>query len=380
MFSAGACSFSVGSKVRCLEALLGDKENARFLVGTTSLQQPNQIHVLDFDSAANEVTRTQVYAHPSQVQELAPSPFAKDLVVTCGKRVGERAVATLWRMDDLSNGGGGEERAGGVESPTPLVVLTELPQQKLPVSSVAWNVGDESATATLASAHGTALRTWSLLVGGSEATVQDKLELDVSLASSPTAVGALRWDPHHPNYVSYTLGGSVQTWDTRAKSVAFAVEDAHLQAALDIDYNPNKPFCLASGGDDGKLKFWDLRQARQPLLALAAHAHWVWSVRYNRFHDQLVLSASSDSTLALWRVSSISSAPIVELDEQDFMSEAAAGADVVDTNVRRYAEHEDSVYAVAWGASDSWLFGSVSFDGRFCVNHVPSTEKYKILL
>lgn len=30
-------------QVRCLEALLGDKENARFLVGTTSLQKPNQV-------------------------------------------------------------------------------------------------------------------------------------------------------------------------------------------------------------------------------------------------------------------------------------------------------------------------------------------------
>lgn len=243
--------------------------------------------------------------------------------------------------------------------------------------SVAWNVGDESAKATLASAHGTALRTWSL--ASSDAVVQDKLDLDLSLASSAT-VGVLRWDPHHTNYVSFTLGGSVQTWDTRAKRVAFAIEDAHVHAALDMDYNPNKPFCVASGGDDGKLKFWDLRQLRLPLLALAAHSHWVYSVRYNRFHDQLVLSSSSDSTLALWRVSSISSAPIVELDEQDFMSESAAGADVVDTKVKSYDEHEDSVYAVAWGVSDSWIFASVSYDGRFCVNQVPSTEKYKILL
>lgn len=31
-------------QTRCLEALLADKENTRFLVGTTSLQQPNQVH------------------------------------------------------------------------------------------------------------------------------------------------------------------------------------------------------------------------------------------------------------------------------------------------------------------------------------------------
>lgn len=245
------------------------------------------------------------------------------------------------------------------------------------LASVVWNAGDESAAASLASAHGTSLRTWSLVDGA--LSVQDKLELDLSLAPA-SSIGAVRWDPHHTNYISYTLGGSVQTWDTRAKSVAFAVDDAHAQTALDIDYNPNKPFCLVSSGDDGKMKFWDVRHARTPLLTLAAHSHWVWSVRYNRFHDQLVLSSSSDSTLALWRVSSISSAPIVELDDQDFMSESAASADVVDTKIKSYDEHEDSVYAVAWSASDSWLFGSVSYDGRFCINQVPSTEKYKILL
>ena len=36
---------------------------------------------------------------------------------------------------------------------------------------------------------------------------------------------------------------------------------------------------------------------------------------YNRFHDQLVLSSSSDTLVSLWRVSSISSAPLLELDE-----------------------------------------------------------------
>lgn len=86
--------------------------------------------MLDFDSAANEVARAQVYEHPAQVLELAPSPFAKDLVVTCGKRAGESAVATLWRMDDA----GGDESAGDVDASKPLVALAELPQQKLPVS------------------------------------------------------------------------------------------------------------------------------------------------------------------------------------------------------------------------------------------------------
>lgn len=86
--------------------------------------------MLDYDSAANEVSAKQIYAHAAQILDLAPSPFAKDLVVTCGKPVGQGMAATLWRMEDLN----GEEGSGGERSPKPLVALAELPQQKLPVS------------------------------------------------------------------------------------------------------------------------------------------------------------------------------------------------------------------------------------------------------
>lgn len=239
-----------------------------------------------------------------------------------------------------------------------------------------WNPSRDQGGAALASAHETLLRTWSLENQAIEA--QEKLDLDLSLVSA--TVNALAWDPHHDKYLSFALGGSIQTWDLRSKEIAFSVDDAHMRTTLDIDYNPNKPYALVSGGDDGKIKFWDLRNASRPLLVQSAHSHWVWQARYNRFHDQLVLSSSSDSTLALWRISSISSAPIVELDEQDLMSETASGADVGDSKIKSYDEHEDSVYAVAWGASDSWAFASVSYDGRLAVHQVPSTEKYKILL
>lgn len=41
----------------------------------------------------------------------------------------------------------------------------------------------------------------------------------------------------------------------------------------------------------------------------------VWSVQFNLFHDQLVLSASSDSQVLLTRVASIASEPLQQLVE-----------------------------------------------------------------
>ncbi|KAF4140563.1 WD domain G-beta repeat domain-containing protein [Phytophthora infestans] len=378
MFGGGACSFSFGTKVRTLEPVLAEKDRAQFFVGTSTLNQPNQIHLVQVDDDASNVMTRQVFNHPGEVLSLAPSPQDTQLLVTCGKQRGQQAEASLWKLpDEDTRTHSGEEDGAAVAQD--LEQLAAFPAQKLPVSEVAWDATAD--TSTLASSHETLLRTWQLSGGSVEA--QDKLELDVSMLGGTTKKGAsaLAWDPHHASQLAFALGGSVRTWDLRAKQDNVSIEDAHPSATLSLDFNPNKPYALASGGDDGKLKFWDLRNARKPLLTMNAHSHWVWSTRYHPQHDQLVVSGGSDAALALWRVSSISSSPLVELDERDLMDETAGGAAVADTLIRRIEEHEDAVYAARWAAGgDAWMFVSVSYDGRLAVNYVPSTEKYKILL
>ena len=55
-------------------------------------------------------------------------------------------------------------------------------------------------------------------------------------------------------------------------------------------------------------------------------------------------------------------------------------SEVQDIKIRTFDDHEDSVYSVAWSACDAWVFAALSYDGRVTINHVPSSEKYKILL
>ncbi|RLO10509.1 hypothetical protein DYB28_005451 [Aphanomyces astaci] len=164
------------------------------------------------------------------------------------------------------------------------------------------------------SLNATSISTWTLADGGSGKEVAK-----LGLGEGHNQLNAIVWDPHHRQQVSATVDESIVTWDVRS----------------------------------GK----------------------VWCVKYNRFHDQLVLSSSSDSSVNLWRVSSISSAPL--LDE----STDAGGIDIGDAKISTHdGDHEDSVYAVAWGSQDSWVYVSLSYDGRVVLNTVPSTEKYRILL
>ena len=39
----------------------------------------------------------------------------------------------------------------------------------------------------------------------------------------------------------------------------------------------------------------------------------------------------------------------------------------------------DSVYNVAWGRRQRWVLASLSYDGRFIINTVPSSVRYGII-
>jgi WD40 repeat protein len=175
----------------------------------------------------------------------------------------------------------------------------------------------------------------------------------------------------------------------------------HRYGITDLDYNPNKPNTIVTSGKDGLLKFWDLRKKQRPVLvARGGHNHWTSTCAYNPFHDQLVLSAGTDSLVNLWRMSTISSAPLLTLDDAQFdnndtfatssiertttkdlkeENQTAQPSENPNVRVSRY-EHMDAVSAIAWGAADAWIYMSASFDGKVILNHVPSKEKYKILL
>ena len=161
----------------------------------------------------------------------------------------------------------------------------------------------------------------------------------------------------------------------------------------------------------------DLRSARRPLLVCTGgHSHWSWNVLYNPFHDQLVLSTGTDSMVNLWRVSSVSSAPLLTLNDdddddehhdQDNRNEGGGGGNHChhhhgkdenkdnnnsnnNRNLSETAAHNvlvgrmehtaDACYGAAWGAADAWIYVTVGYDGKVVLSHVPSKEKYKILL
>ena len=64
-----------------------------------------------------------------------------------------------------------------------------------------------------------------------------------------------------------------------------------------------------TGGQDGAIRFWDLRKTDRAVYSFEDEHHWITSVKYNRFHDQLILSGSTSTYVSLYKATSVSSLP-----------------------------------------------------------------------
>ena len=187
-----------------------------------------------------------------------------------------------------------------------------------------------------------------------------------------------KWNPHHGSkQFAVCMGSNVLGWDIRSDKLAFQLDSAHDPVTRELDFNPNKQYYMLTCGDDCRIKFWDVRSLKDPLSVIEEdeHSHWVWSARYNPYHDQLILSCSSDNRVVLYDKSSISSEPYKNLvDEYDDERDDEEEEEQViksDHLISVFEEHEESVYAVEWSSVEPWSFASLSYDGRVVVNKVP---------
>lgn len=197
---------------------------------------------------------------------------------------------------------------------------------------------------------------------------------EINLKNSPKFSNG-KWSQHHQgNQFVALYESSIRSYDIRdTNHCAWIIEDAHSQTIRDLDCNPNKQCHIATGGDDGCLKIWDCRNIKEPVFTRTDHSHWIWSVRFNTFHDQLVLTSSSDCKVMLTCAGSVSSD--VGGEDEDIKKER-----LNDGLLQTFEQHEDSVYCVEWSSADPWIFASLSYDGRMILTRVPKQYKYQFLM
>ncbi|XP_030776987.1 EARP and GARP complex-interacting protein 1 isoform X1 [Rhinopithecus roxellana] len=401
-------------QARALTPQTAETDAIRFLVGTQSLKYDNQIHIIDFDDENNIINKNVLLHQAGEIWHISASPADRGVLATCYNRTSDSKVLTcaaVWRMPKELESGSHESPDDSSSTAQTLELLCHLDNTAHGnMACVVWEpMGDGKKIISLADNH---ILLWDLQESSSQAVdilshFLNRLHILLlffflwktswrsQLASSASLEGkgqlkftSGRWSPHHNcTQVATANDTTLRGWDTRSMSQIYCIENAHGQLVRDLDFNPNKQYYLASCGDDCKVKFWDTRNVTEPVKTLEEHSHWVWNVRYNHSHDQLVLTGSSDSRVILSNMVSISSEPFGHLvddddisDQEDHRSEEKSKEPLQDNVIATYEEHEDSVYAVDWSSADPWLFASLSYDGRLVINRVPRALKYHILL
>ena len=392
MFTNQTATVSLNFPARCLEPVRASRSTSRFLAASCALHETNELVLLRYHSDLEELGIDARLIHPAgPVGAMASSPQDSRLIATTAQ---DSPTVTIWRAPAEAM-----DRADELEynPDTDTTVDTDANVEhdleragtlshdiESRIDDIVWRDTSYEDPAATSTSGGGDLVTVDRKGTVSLWDVSTEQDIRSERTSKWSQLSPMRiaWDPHDASAVSVTARNTVQILDWRADtsfpSGTVSSFVAHRHGVVDVDYNPNKPHVLATAGVDGLVKFWDLRNARRPLLtARGGHAHYAWNVRYNPFHDQLVLSSGTDSAVNLWRVSTISSAPLLTVDNT--LTQDRSETSAANVRVARH-EHADAVYGVAWSAADAWAYATVAYDGKVALHHVPSKEKYKILV
>uniref|UniRef100_A0A1I8ES35 WD_REPEATS_REGION domain-containing protein n=1 Tax=Wuchereria bancrofti TaxID=6293 RepID=A0A1I8ES35_WUCBA len=248
-------------------------ERTLFLVGTQSLKQDNQIYMLEVDDDWLDIS-TRSFDHPSgEIWSMSSSFVDSNIFATCYVALNDtiRSGVGLWKMnDDESN-------------------LVELAQAEFhPSGNKLAIVVDNSV----------------LL-----ADVVNSLKIESSTSiDGKTPISASVWNFYsNGSILAVAYDTLVEGIDVRTMQKTFSIKNVNSPRVRNLDFNPNVEHIVATCGDDFRVTLWDIRKVDMPLKVLQDHRHWVWCVKFNPFHDQLLLSAGSDARLFLNSVESLSS-------------------------------------------------------------------------
>nr|XP_016994030.2 EARP-interacting protein homolog [Drosophila takahashii] len=372
-------------QARALTPQYGESNDVCFFIATNSLKPTNQVHLIQYEEEQGTV-QSKVFEHAlGEVWKLNSCPHNARLLASVynvqkGAQVlTQSALFTL--PEDLNPD---PEQLKSEYLPWAQVEVLDTEALGERVKTIEFHPSQEQILACVVDNKVAVMQR-------AEASTRVVAEVPTGGSSSGSAKHTAhfttgKWSHHHQGHQFLTLqDGNLSAFDVRdTQHCAWSISDAHGQMVRDLDCNPNKQCHLVTGGDDGYLRIWDCRMPKAPVFERSDHSHWVWSVRFNTFHDQLLLSSSSDCKVLLTCAGSVSSETQAQPGLDDSANFSGPEAEerrklLPDGLLQTFDQHEDSVYCAEWSNVDPWIFASLSYDGRVIISKVPKQYKYQII-
>uniref|UniRef100_A0A3B3DY37 Nucleoporin 43 n=1 Tax=Oryzias melastigma TaxID=30732 RepID=A0A3B3DY37_ORYME len=106
--------------------------------------------------------------------------------------------------------------------------------------------------------------------------------------------------------------GQLKLWDLRQQTsspsqiLSLSGDRAPLHC---VDRHPNQQHIVATGGQDGMLCVWDVRQGGTPISLMEAHSAEMWEIHFHPTNPDHLFTCSEDGSLLHWETASHSEMP-----------------------------------------------------------------------
>ncbi|KAJ5880832.1 nuclear migration protein NudF [Penicillium subrubescens] len=123
-----------------------------------------------------------------------------------------------------------------------------------------------------------------------------------TLESHREAITCIAFHPVHSSLASGSEDCTIKIWDWEFGELERTLK-GHSQTVTDLDFGGQKDkILLASSSDDLKIKIWDPSNDYANIRTLAGHDLPVTSVRFLKFGENRLVSASRDASIRIWNV------------------------------------------------------------------------------
>lgn len=307
-----------------------DSENDKhsFLVGTAGIVGDNKIYVLEYEEESNSLSSLWSWSHSDKIKYLSSSSWKEGCLFAA-----------------IFNSSYEVYQVTGEQRDTIFTVHKSCHQ-------ILWDAEDRDKFFVVSSKKISSVALEGS--GGDSISEREICSDDIVYASI---------DPFHSTNCLCVDGKKISVIDFRAPEPVLSMSPMHgFGLITTIEHSSVTPGRFLTTGTDGVIKVYDIRMnsgySLDCMYHFQAHDHSIHKALFNPFHDELLISCSSDQSLRLWE-----------------LKQRAEHSPIQSVN-----EFHDTVLDLCWSDNGPWVFAGVSYNGKVIVDTVLNEKKMAILL